>query len=164
MKTTVDFLNDVKAKYGLTSNYALARKLNQTDTAIARWMHGKNTLGDESAVKVAELLEIEPAFVMACAAAERSKSAKVKKAWEWTAHHLGGLAAALALVAVLPFITLPFITLPDNSSGMMRVFDNNVFYASQNIHYANFALCGLFIIIIALLVFPKGKSDDSKRR
>lgn len=57
-------------------------------------------------MKIAELLEYDPAYVMACMAAERSKDAKVKKTWEWTAHHLGGLAAALALVAILPTINL----------------------------------------------------------
>lgn len=102
-KTTVDFLNDVKAKYGITSNYALAKLMGQTDTAVARWMHGKNTLSDETAVKVAELLEIEPSFIMACIAAERSKDAKVKAAWKHTAEVLYGLAAVLAVLAVLPF-------------------------------------------------------------
>lgn len=136
MKTTVDFLNDVKAKYGITSNYALAKLMGQTDTAVARWMHGKNTLSDETAVKVAELLEIEPAFIMACIAAERSKNPQVKKAWTWTANHLGGLAAALALVAVLPFI--PGME-ADNLSGfaLLGLFTaqpgNTVYYVKCDI-------------------------------
>lgn len=102
-KTTADFLNELKAKHGLKSNYAVAKFLDQTDTAIARWAHGKNTFSDETALKIAELLEYDPAYVMACMAAERSKDAKVKKAWEWTAQHLGGLAAALAILAIIPF-------------------------------------------------------------
>lgn len=157
-KTTADFLNELKAKHGLKSNYALAKFLDQTDTAVARWAHGKGTFSDETALKISELLNYDPAYVMACMAAERSKDAKVKKTWEWTAQHLGGLAAALAFFAILPFIPLP-------SNGLMDAvsFDNNGYYANQNIHYAYLASCCLFIIIIALLAYPKGKSDDSKR-
>lgn len=105
-KTTADFLNELKVKHGLKSNYAVAKFLDQTDTAIARWAHGKGTFSDETAMKIAELLEYDPAYVMACMAAERSKDANVKKTWEWTAHHLGGLAAALAVVAFLPTVNL----------------------------------------------------------
>lgn len=50
MKNTADFLNEIKIKFDLKSNYALAKLMGQTDTAIARWTHGKNTLSDESAL------------------------------------------------------------------------------------------------------------------
>lgn len=116
-KTTADFLNDLKSKYGLKSNYAVAKFLDQTDTAIARWAHGKGTFSDETAMKIAELLEYDPAYVMACMAAERSKDAKVKKTWEWTANHLGGLAAALAVLAIIPFAPDIMSSLPFGSEG-----------------------------------------------
>ncbi len=35
MKTTADFIEALKAKYGLKSNYAVAKFLIQTDTAFA---------------------------------------------------------------------------------------------------------------------------------
>jgi len=155
MKTTVDFLNDVKARYDIKSNYALAKLMGQTDTAVARWMHGKNTLSDETAVKVAELLEIEPSFIMACIAAERSKNPAVKKAWAWTAEHLGGLAAALALVAVLPFV--PGIG-ADNLSGIallgFTTTEGGALYIMSNMLADYWPLLAA-LATLALLAFPR---------
>lgn len=102
-KTTVEFLDAVKAKHGLTSDYQLSKLIGCTHSSISHYRGGKSKLDEGTACKVAELLEIEPGYVLACIAAERSKDDKVKKAWAWSAAHLGGLAAALALVAVLPF-------------------------------------------------------------
>lgn len=106
-KTTIEFLNAIKKKYDITSNYGLARKLDQTDTDIARWMKGKNTLGDEAALKVAELLDLDPAYVLACAHAERAKNDPEKAVWQRMAdmvtEHRALAASIVMVLAVLPF-------------------------------------------------------------
>lgn len=107
MKTTIEFLDAVKAKHGIKSNYALAKLMEQTDTAVARWMHGKNTFSDETAMQVADLLEIDPAYVVACIHAERAKHDKERKMWERIATMATGLAAALFVIAILPSAPLP---------------------------------------------------------
>lgn len=106
MKTTVQFLNAVKKKHGLKSNYALAKFMGQTETNISRWMNGKGALSDENAMQVADLLGIEQAYVVACIHAEREKIPSVKKMWEHTAEVLYGLAAAVAVFALA--LTLTF--------------------------------------------------------
>lgn len=103
MKKTIELLEEVKARYGLKSNYALAKKLGQTDTDIARWMKGKNTLGDDAAMQVADLLDLDPAYVVACMHAERAKHESERKLWERIASmavaaSVVGLVAGLALI------------------------------------------------------------------
>lgn len=112
MKTTLEFLDAVKAKHGLTSDYQLSKLLECTHSAISNYRAGKSRLDEETACKVADLLGIEAGFVLSCIAAERSKNTKVKAAWEWTANHLGGLAAALAVLAVIPFLPSYIMSAP----------------------------------------------------
>lgn len=107
MKTTPEFIELLKAKHGLKSNYAVAKFLGQTDTAVARWSHGKGSFSDETAMAFADLLDIDPAYVVACMHAERAKHAKEKQLWERIATTMTGLAAGLAIMLILPTFTLP---------------------------------------------------------
>lgn len=106
MKTTIEFLDAVKVKYSLPSDYALAQILGITRSSVSKFRVGKDCLGEETACKVAELLDIEAGYVMACIASERAKKPEVKAAWKHAAEVLYGMAAALAVVVALPFITL----------------------------------------------------------
>lgn len=68
---TADFLNDIQAAYGLTSDYQLAKKLGVTPQSIANYRHGRSFFSDEVALKVAHLLELDPLMILACANADR---------------------------------------------------------------------------------------------
>lgn len=160
MQNTVEFLDAIKAKHRLKSDYELSKLLECTRGAISSYRTGRTFLDEEMACKVAADLGIDAGYVLACIASERARKPEVKAAWKHTAEMLYGLAAALALVAILPFVHLPATGLIPASGA----FDNNGFYASQNIHYASLGAGLLFIIIIALLAFPKAKRDDSPRR
>ncbi|OFZ68082.1 MAG: hypothetical protein A2V79_08455 [Betaproteobacteria bacterium RBG_16_56_24] len=107
MKTTVEFLDTVRAKHGLTSDYQLSKYLNCTRGAISSYRTGRTYLDEEMACKVAADLEMESSYVLACIASERAKQPEVKAAWKHAADVLYGLAAVLAMVTVLPFIALP---------------------------------------------------------
>lgn len=107
MKTTVEFLNEVKKNHHLTSDGQLAKLLGLTRSSTCLFMQGKNFLGDETAMKVAELIKADPAFVVACIHAERAKQTPERKMWERIAammqtKEVAGLAAALAVMAFLP--------------------------------------------------------------
>ena len=106
MKTTIEFLDAVKAARGLTSDNQLAVFLGCSRQMIGLYRKGKDFLGDEMACKIASILGIDSGFVLACVAAQRSKIPEAKKAFEWMAQHLGGLAAALALVMILPTVAM----------------------------------------------------------
>ena len=102
MQTTLEFLDTIKAKQGLTSDYQLAKFLKLSDQRISFYRTGKSRFDEDTCIMVADVLGLDQGYVMACIAAERTKSAKAKAAWKHTAELLGGLAAALAVVAFLP--------------------------------------------------------------
>lgn len=138
MKTTSEFLKQIKETHHLPSDGRLAVKLGLTRSAVSRFMQGKDFLGDETAMKVAVLLDIDAAYVVACAHAERAKHAGEKRLWERIAAMTAGVAAMLVLsVGILQggnqFDSGEFIAVNASTSGV------------QNIHYAYFTgwLCAL---------------------
>lgn len=103
METTNELLDKVKARYGLPSDYALAAKLGMTRAGISGYRNGRSKLGDDAALRVAELLDLNPGYVLACMEAERTHSDAARAAWEKLADfvkHHGAAAALLMLVAV----------------------------------------------------------------
>ena len=81
MKTTIDFLDAVKARNNGASDYAVAKMLGVTQQTVSRWRVGKDFFGDSAAIKVADKLKIDPRYVVACAHAERAKGDDEKAVW-----------------------------------------------------------------------------------
>lgn len=104
MNTSTQYLDAVKAKTGAASDYQLAKILSVSQQAVSKWRTKKDFLGDETAIKVAELLEIDSGIVIAAVHAERAKSESERNAWRSMFEKLGGVAAGLVigLVAVSP--------------------------------------------------------------
>lgn len=103
MKTTIDYLDKIKEKHKLSSDYKLAKYLGLTTTAIGYYRKKKSTMDDYTALKVAEALGIDPMEVIAMANAERTKSPEVKKAWE----RIATRTAHAAMLILLVFSTFP---------------------------------------------------------
>lgn len=82
MNTTIEFLDAVKARHSLPSDYALAKKLDVSQQCVSRWRIGKDTIGDLAAIKVAKLLEMDQRYVVACAHAERAKQDDERALWQ----------------------------------------------------------------------------------
>lgn len=101
METTRELLERARLRCTPPSYYRLAKVLGVSQQRSSQWKSGRDTFSDEIAVKVAQLLEIEPAYVLACVQAERTQSDEARRAWEM----LAGLVAAVVLawsLAVLP--------------------------------------------------------------
>ena len=81
MTTSIDFLDAVKARAHVASDYALAPILGVTRQQVSRFRNKVDYLGDSTAIQVAKLLEIEPGYVMASCHAERAKTDDEKAAW-----------------------------------------------------------------------------------
>ena len=107
MKTTVEFLDAVMKKNGISSDNQLAIFLGCTRSSISGYRHKKTFLDDPIACRIAEDLNLEPSYVLASIASERAKKPEVKAAWAHAAEVLYGLAAALAVIAILPLSSLP---------------------------------------------------------
>jgi transcriptional regulator with XRE-family HTH domain len=82
MRTTVDYLDAVKAKLGLPSDYAAAKALRIAHSAISRYRNGKGSFDDEVAFRVAEILDINPLEVIVSARAERALNDDARSRWE----------------------------------------------------------------------------------
>lgn len=122
MKTTIEYLDDVKAKYGLRSDYALAIKLETGSSGIVNYRKKYSHFNDSMAVRVAELLEIDPAEVLASVNAERTKCPAAKSAWERVARSFSA-----GLMAVFIAISLNVAPAPAHA-GIVEKAPNNTYY------------------------------------
>jgi len=102
MQTTADFLDAVKAKLGVPSDYALAPAIGTTRSMVSRYRNGKDYLSDEMAVKFSEILHLPADYIIACSHAERAKTEGVKEVWQGLAKKLFHAAPIMAGVLVTP--------------------------------------------------------------
>lgn len=78
---TIEYLNLAKRRLGIESDYALAKALGMARSNMSSLVNGKTTLSDEYAMKLAKLLGIHPAIVIADMHAEREKNPDLKALW-----------------------------------------------------------------------------------
>lgn len=78
MKTTLEFLEAMRAKLGGISDYAIAKELHVTRAAVSRYRNGQSGFDDETAIRVARILDIDPACVLLAAHAERCKAPEAR--------------------------------------------------------------------------------------
>lgn len=78
---TLELLDAVKTRRGITSDYALAKALGVTQTAVSSYRTGNSKISDDVALTVAEILGMHPLAVIAVANAERAKTEKQKARW-----------------------------------------------------------------------------------
>src|SRR3569832_1848501 len=69
MNTTREYLIEVKKKNNLSSDYALAKLLGTTRSAIRFYMKGERIMDDATCLKVAEALNLNPLEIIAGAGA-----------------------------------------------------------------------------------------------
>jgi hypothetical protein len=94
METTKQLYEQAKAAAGAKSDYAFAKQLGVTRSAVSYYANGKSTFDDTHAAMIAEILHREPGEIMALCAAERAKDANNRSRWL--------RVAALLAAAVLP--------------------------------------------------------------
>ena len=81
MKTTVEYLDAVKARRDLPSDYAAAKLLGVTRAAVSRYRLGQGYFEDIVALRVAEILEIDPMEVIAAVNIERARTESDRRTW-----------------------------------------------------------------------------------
>ncbi|MDR5797469.1 MULTISPECIES: hypothetical protein [unclassified Caballeronia] len=82
MKTTVEYLDAVKERLGLPSDYAAAKALKVTRAAVSKYRLGNATFDDTTALRVAEILNIQAIEVIAAANVERARDTETRSLWE----------------------------------------------------------------------------------
>ncbi|MBN3781134.1 helix-turn-helix domain-containing protein [Burkholderia sp. Ac-20345] len=81
MKTTVEWLDAVKARLSLPSDYALAKELGVTRHAVSGWRNGHKTFNEEMCLQIAEILDVSPFEVLATVKIEWIKDADRRAVW-----------------------------------------------------------------------------------
>lgn len=107
MKTTNNYLDDLKAKHGVRSDYALAKKLGVMPGHITTYRKNRSHFDDKMAVRVAELLEIDPAEVLAAMNVERTKCPAAKAVWERVARSFSAGVMAVFIAVALNLAPAP---------------------------------------------------------
>ncbi len=83
-----EWIDRLKVEKALQSDYAAAKMLGLTTAAVSKIRTSDSTLGEDTAVRLAENLGIEPAFVLADQAMERAKNGAARRAWEAVAEFI----------------------------------------------------------------------------
>ena len=78
---TLEYLDAVKKKLGITSDYALAKALRVAQPTVIGSRSGRSTLNDDTALSIAEILKVHPLEVIAAANAERAKTPEQRARW-----------------------------------------------------------------------------------
>lgn len=78
---TLEYLAACKTRLGIESDYALAKRLGVTQSAVSSYRTGRSRIDDEVALTVAEILGVNPMQVIAAANAERAKTPEQRARW-----------------------------------------------------------------------------------
>jgi len=106
MNTTREYLIEVKKKNNLSSDYALAKLLGTTRSAISFYMKGERIMDDTTCLKVAEALNLNPLEIIARANAERARTDEEAKQWiHWQKEARKMSVIALIVMGILSQIT-----------------------------------------------------------
>ncbi len=85
------WIDRAKSVKGWESDYRAAKELGMTRGGMSQIRTGDSaTLGEDTALKVALALNVDPVVVLADQAMERAKSEPAKKAWKEVLEKLGG--------------------------------------------------------------------------
>ena len=81
MKTTIEFLDAVKEKLGIESDYGLAKRLGFPLSTMSNYRTGRRVLDDDAALTVALALDVHPFNVIAAINVERAKTPETRARW-----------------------------------------------------------------------------------
>ena len=101
MKTTVQYLDALKARLDLPSDYAAAKVLGVTRQAVSKYRNGLSVFDENTAIRAAELLSLDPLEVIAACKAESAPDSHIRRVWENAWGKATGATATTALAACI---------------------------------------------------------------
>lgn len=79
---TQEYLEKIKARLNIKSDYALSKSLGVTRQTISRYQKGYGQFDDAIAIRAAKLLGINPGVVILDMHRDRAQSIELKNAWQ----------------------------------------------------------------------------------
>lgn len=97
-KSTLRYLDAIKQRHDVKSDYAVSKLLGITRQQVSNYHRRGEFFSDITALRVAELLDIEFMEVLAAQNAERARRPDERKVWVDLAKKAAGAVAGLAAV------------------------------------------------------------------
>lgn len=94
---SIDYLDAVKKKLEISSNYALSKALDIERQMVNAYYRGERVPDAYACTRIAVLLEIDPALVIAEVQAEHEKNEKKRQFWQGFASRVGKLTVIIAV-------------------------------------------------------------------
>lgn len=79
---TIEYMDAVKKRRGITSDYALSKELGVTKQSVSRYSKGIGHFDETVCSRVAEILGIHPGLVMLDMQRERAKTPQERNVWQ----------------------------------------------------------------------------------
>lgn len=147
MKTINHYLNEVKKRHNLKTDYQLAKLLGVSTGRIANYRKG-GQMDNDMSTKIGLLLEVHPLYLMCIGGLARAKSDEERAAWHDSARVFAKRAWPPLVVALLAGCMAMAPNAFDISHGLTysaaQATDFNIHYA-QCLVAIKTALCGLFL-------------------
>lgn len=102
---SVEYLKQVKTKHGIKTNRDLAKHLEMTEAAISHYMNGRRVMEEETCLRVALLLDIEPSRVLMAAGIDRAEKNGQRSLWEVFSKRMPTAASVLGAIVVTNLVT-----------------------------------------------------------
>lgn len=107
MHTTTQLLDALAEKHDGATDYRLGKLLNTSSQTVSNWRKGRTALSQDYALRVASLLDWDPAYVLACVERERAEkdarleqTDEIRATWERIAAKFAPRAAGIVLALV----------------------------------------------------------------
>jgi transcriptional regulator with XRE-family HTH domain len=78
---TIDYLDAIRKKLNLPSDYALQRPLGVSKSQLSKYRTGRDYLSDDVAIRVAHILDVNSGKVLLDMHIERSRTPELRAAW-----------------------------------------------------------------------------------
>jgi DNA-binding XRE family transcriptional regulator len=78
----LQYLAAVKEKKGITSDYALAKTLGVSQQSVGQWRKGVCGFNDETAQRIAAILDLHPGVVMLDIHREQARDDQTRAVWQ----------------------------------------------------------------------------------
>lgn len=115
MKTTAEYLDEIKSKTGIESDYGVAMKLGLSRFAVSNYRHCKNAFDNHTCLIVARTLGTPLEQVIADMELQREKDEKKKADWLSFELRLKGAAASILAMSSVALVTMIVTPSPANA-------------------------------------------------
>jgi len=102
METMDEYIEQIRKRYNIDSDYRLAQLLGVTRQAIHHHKIGRaKHVSEETAYQIAALLGLDPKKVLLTLAIEKAKNERIKRLWQSIAKELSKTTAAIFLTLMV---------------------------------------------------------------